>query len=311
MNRFILYSGLVHGALFIGALTYLATGHQDAMDPNVQSVVELELPTAATKDVPAVEAPQPSEAQQKTSHPSAAAAEVNKSEVRERKVRASLPSAPSVPRIVERMEKATGDKLPTTLPEKVKPATQMAAAPAYSSSPVAEDVDPEIKRSEDATLSEMDALAAKHLEDLNQGEDAPSIAPISNEIEKGSASQKMDTPEGASNNDPSNGEAKALSEFIQRPGNKRPEYETLDRREGRQGLVVFQAYVTATGQPKDFQLVTSSGHRSLDLKTLKALRTWQFLAGQEGWVEIPFRWDLRGGVQEAPSTLRRMNRTAN
>lgn len=104
---------------------------------------------------------------------------------------------------------------------------------------------------------------------------------------------------------PSGGEVRALSEIRQAPGNKAPQYDVEDRRQGRQGLVVFLAYIKADGMPKEFQLAASSGHRSLDAKTLKALKGWKFQPGQEGWVEIPFQWDLKGGAQEAPSHLRR------
>jgi len=87
--------------------------------------------------------------------------------------------------------------------------------------------------------------------------------------------------------------------------NKKPQYDIEDRRNGRQGLVVFLAYIKADGIPKEFQIAASSGHRTLDAKTHKALKSWRFQPGQEGWVEIPFQWDLKGGAQEAPSNLRR------
>lgn len=109
------------------------------------------------------------------------------------------------------------------------------------------------------------------------------------------------TTEGA----PSQGEVRSLSQIRQAPGNRLPQYDTEDRRQGRQGLVVFLAYIKEDGHPKEFQLAASSGHRSLDAKTLKALKGWKFQPGQEGWVEIPFQWDLKGGAQEAPSQLRR------
>lgn len=330
MNRFILYSGLVHCALFMGALTYM-TQHQDEKTPSVQSVVELEVPTAGTKDIPATaETAQINELPELPMAP-APAPEANKAEVRERKIRANLPAAPAVPRIVERAEKITGSKIATTLPEKTTPSTQMEEAPVAMKPQVVraetEDV-PEMgsdiqsivaaeePAAEDNTLDkeaadDIDALAAKHIEQLKtestQSMEA-SPAPAKAETAGSATSQKSGSPDGAALLGEAKGEAKALSEFKQKAGNNRPSYDEQDRREGRAGLVVFLAYINNGGSLQDFQLLSSSGHRTLDLKTLKALRNWKFQPGQEGWVEMPFQWDLKGGVQEAPSTLRRISR---
>jgi len=102
-----------------------------------------------------------------------------------------------------------------------------------------------------------------------------------------------------------NGPVRTLSEVRQAPGNKRPAYEKEDRLAGRQGDVSFLAYVGTDGTIKQFKLLQSTGHRSLDAHTLSAIRDWKFLPGNEGWVEIPFRWDLKGGPQEMTATLRR------
>ena len=101
------------------------------------------------------------------------------------------------------------------------------------------------------------------------------------------------------------GEIRALEDLKQISGNKRPAYDADDRLKGRQGEVAFLAYVAKNGGIAEFKLIKSSGHRQLDAKTLKALRDWKFQPGQEGWVEIPFKWDLKGGPQEMPATLRR------
>jgi TonB family protein len=98
---------------------------------------------------------------------------------------------------------------------------------------------------------------------------------------------------------------RSLEQLKQIPGNKRPRYDSEDRLKGRQGMVAFLAYISKDGRPTQFKLVQSSGHKNLDLKTLAAIKTWKFYPGQEGWVEIPIKWDLRGGPQEAPATLRR------
>ena len=93
----------------------------------------------------------------------------------------------------------------------------------------------------------------------------------------------------------------ALADFKQTAGNPKPKYDREDRMKNRSGTVTFQAFVKKDGSLDEFQMIESSGHRSLDAKTLKALKQWKFAAGQQGWIEIPFRWDLKGGVQEMPS----------
>jgi TonB family protein len=97
---------------------------------------------------------------------------------------------------------------------------------------------------------------------------------------------------------------RGIQDLRQKPGNKRPQYDSEDRFQGRQGQVVFKAYVTKDGNLTQFEILQSSGHRSLDYKTLKALKEWKFYPGQEGLVEIPFQWDLKGGPQEMATGLR-------
>ncbi|MNT35500.1 hypothetical protein D3C72_1715310 [compost metagenome] len=67
---------------------------------------------------------------------------------------------------------------------------------------------------------------------------------------------------------------------------------------------MFYAYISKEGQPTQFRMVKSTGFRNLDGKTLVALKKWRFYPGQEGWVELPFRWDLKGGAQEDGGRLR-------
>lgn len=98
---------------------------------------------------------------------------------------------------------------------------------------------------------------------------------------------------------------RSLQDLKQKPGNKKPEYDVEDRFAKRQGEVAFLAYISKEGVPTQLKIMKSSGHRQLDLKSLKAIRSWKFYPGQEGWVEIPITWDLKGGVQEKPTPLRR------
>ena len=101
------------------------------------------------------------------------------------------------------------------------------------------------------------------------------------------------------------GGVRSLDELKQIPGNARPTYSQEDRYRRRQGNVVFHAYINSAGSPIKFSMSKSSGHPSLDERTLEALKKWKFYPGQEGWVEIPFLWDLKGGPQPMPSLLRR------
>ena len=109
----------------------------------------------------------------------------------------------------------------------------------------------------------------------------------------------------ASAGDPGNGTVRSLQEMRQMPGNPKPYYDNDERLRGDAGEIVFLAYVTKDGRTTNFKLVKGTGHRNLDLKTLKALKKWKFYPGQEGWVEFPFQWSLNGGVKEMPALLRR------
>jgi len=101
------------------------------------------------------------------------------------------------------------------------------------------------------------------------------------------------------------GELRSLDQLRQMPGNPRPQYSPEERLKGQSGAVIFKAFVTKEGLLQEFQMLQSSGHRNLDFKTLKALKQWKFYPGQQGWVELPFQWDLKGGPQEMPTLLRR------
>lgn len=98
---------------------------------------------------------------------------------------------------------------------------------------------------------------------------------------------------------------RSLDQLRQMPGNPRPQYDRQERLRGDQGEVAFIAYISKEGYPTKFRIMKSTGFRNLDSKTLAALKKWRFYPGQEGWVELPFRWDLKGGVQEDGGLLRR------
>lgn len=95
-----------------------------------------------------------------------------------------------------------------------------------------------------------------------------------------------------------------LEQLRQMPNNPRPQYEREERRRGDSGQLIYEAYVTKEGSVTNFHMKKSTGFANLDAKTLAALKKWRFYPGQEGWVELPFRWDLKGGVQEDGGRLR-------
>jgi TonB family protein len=101
------------------------------------------------------------------------------------------------------------------------------------------------------------------------------------------------------------GNVRKLEDLRQMPGNQKPEYDTEERVKGLSGSIVLYGFVTKEGRLSQFKMIQSTGHRSLDKKTLIALKKWKFYPGQEGWVELPFKWDLKGGVQQKPTLLKR------
>lgn len=99
---------------------------------------------------------------------------------------------------------------------------------------------------------------------------------------------------------------RSLDQLRQMPNNPKPYYDREERRRGDQGTVKFVAFINKLGKPENFKLIQSSGYENLDKKTLAALKNWRFYPGQEGWVELPFKWDLQGGAQEDGGFLRRV-----
>jgi len=103
---------------------------------------------------------------------------------------------------------------------------------------------------------------------------------------------------------------RSLEQIRQAPGNPKPKYDLIERRRGDTGEVIFIAYINQKGVPEKFKLAQSTGHRNLDLKALVALKKWRFQPGQEGWVEVPFKWDLRGNLKTEGGLLRRDRRAS-
>lgn len=108
------------------------------------------------------------------------------------------------------------------------------------------------------------------------------------------STQKAGSPQGV----------RSLEQLRQMPGNRGPQYSRQERLNREQGTVSFVAYVTKEGFLTKFKKMSSTGHVNLDEKTLAALQKWKFYPGQEGWVELPFRWDIKGEPQAVDGLLR-------
>ena len=104
------------------------------------------------------------------------------------------------------------------------------------------------------------------------------------------------------------GGVRSVSQLKQVPGNPIPKYSNDERMKKADGTVIFLAYVSRDGSLVDFKQKRSTGHASLDSKTLDALRKWKFYPGQEGWVEIPMNWSLKGGARETSALNRVLSR---
>lgn len=156
-----------------------------------------------------------------------------------------------------------------------------------------------------ARAAEMKKAAEQNAARAAQAKAAAAAAAAKAESEKRAASAATaGSGSGGAKGNP-NGVVRGLDELRQIPGNPRPAYSVEDRMAHRQGDITIYAYVSRGGGIEKIKLVQSSGHKTLDKKTLVAIQGWKFYPGQEGWVEIPFRWDLKGGPKEKPTTLRR------
>ena len=81
--------------------------------------------------------------------------------------------------------------------------------------------------------------------------------------------------------------------------NPAPSYPPLSRRFGEQGSVMLRVLVSATGEPLQVELLSSSGHARLDAAARKMVAKWRFIPAQQGqekiqaWVRVPVVFQLR------------------
>lgn len=100
------------------------------------------------------------------------------------------------------------------------------------------------------------------------------------------------------------GETRSYLDLKQSGGNVPPQYPPLARRNGWQGEVMLNYYVTSAGNVQDVNIVESSGFEDLDQAAVKAISKYRYISGQEGWTSHPVIFSLKGGPTSAPSKLR-------
>lgn len=156
-----------------------------------------------------------------------------------------------------------------------------------------------------ATRSKNAALLAQ----MRAGEEAEARRAAADAAAKAAAAARAAKAQGTGSGNSSvasgNGKVRSIENLRQREGNPKPQYSMEERFRKEQGTVVFQAFVTPQGSLEQFKLMQSTGFKNLDGKTLAALKKWKFYPGQQGWVEIPQTWSLKGEAEEMPATLRR------
>ena len=84
-------------------------------------------------------------------------------------------------------------------------------------------------------------------------------------------------------------------------GNLTPLYPAQDRLQRNHGEVVFRYYVNKDGSVTSITVEKSTGHKSLDLEALKAMKKWKYYPGQEGWARKAFQFSLNGDVETMPA----------
>lgn len=110
---------------------------------------------------------------------------------------------------------------------------------------------------------------------------------------------------------PSTDELRSYLELKQVGSNKPPQYPVSARRNGYQGEVMLNYFVTQSGQVKDVRVAKSSGFGELDKEAVRAISQYKYVPGQEGWTEHPVVFSLKGPAAAAPSRLRTSGSSIN
>ena len=81
-------------------------------------------------------------------------------------------------------------------------------------------------------------------------------------------------------------------------GCQRPQYPEMARFNGDEGVVLVGFLIAADGRVKESKIISSSGHKTLDVATRDALSLCKFQAGSENgqpiesWAKIKYEWRL-------------------
>lgn len=110
---------------------------------------------------------------------------------------------------------------------------------------------------------------------------------------------------------PSTDELRSYLELKQVGSNRPPQYPVSARRNGYQGEVMLNYFVTQSGQVKDVRVARSSGFGELDKEAVRAISQYKYVPGQEGWTEHPVIFSLKGPAASAPSRLRTSGSSIN
>jgi TolA protein len=167
------------------------------------------------------------------------------------------------------------------------------------------------KQAADREAAEARAAAAREAQLAREGEEANArLAALKEAHGKGTGDEGEGTGDSGSPAPTKEvagipGGVRSLEQLRQMPGNKFPQYSQDERLARQEGQAMFYAYVNKDGSLSQFKLGQSTGYRNLDSKTLAALKKWKFYPGQEGWVEMPFKWTLNGEALEAGGQLRK------
>ena len=99
-------------------------------------------------------------------------------------------------------------------------------------------------------------------------------------------------------NNPNKTNFKLFQSLKQKRGNNPLIYPGFARRGGMEGTVSVAFFVSEQGLVDQIQLLSSSGHAELDNYVLRELARYEFLPGQESWVQHQIPFKLEGEEKE-------------
>lgn len=99
-------------------------------------------------------------------------------------------------------------------------------------------------------------------------------------------------------NNPNKTNFKLFQSLKQKRGNNPLIYPDFARRGGMEGTVSVAFFVSEQGLVDQIQLLSSSGHAELDNYVLRELARYEFLPGQESWVQHQIPFKLEGEEKE-------------